>query len=172
MSSQPHHRGSKKSFGKSHKKQSKSIWKTITVLKMSTSNLVLELDHPPVSRDGSSTEDLNHSKPFGLTESIAAPIPYLGKDPVKHHLAGVVVPAVGSLWCFGGHNGVSSCGVVGSDIIAQAGQVATKRLGRVSAEACEVGVHLYYPNIGTKKRPPKGPSLCDKQKADSKDDHP
>jgi hypothetical protein len=93
MSSQPHHGGSKESFGKSHKKQSKGIWKTITILKMSTGNLVLQFDDPFVSRDGCCPEDLNHSKPFGGAEGIAATIPDLGKDPAEHDLAGVVVAA-------------------------------------------------------------------------------
>jgi hypothetical protein len=108
MSSQPHNRGSEESFGKSHKKQSKVIRKTITILKMSTGNLVFQFDDPPVSSDGCCPEDLNHSKPFGGAEGIAAPILNLGKDPAKHDLARVVVPAVGTLWCFGGHNGGSS----------------------------------------------------------------
>jgi hypothetical protein len=119
MSSQPHNRGSEESFGKSHKKQSKGIWKTITILKMSTGYLVLQFDDPPVSRDGCCPEDLNHSKPFGGAEGIAAPIPNLSKDPAKHDLAGVVVPAVGTFLGLGGHNGGSSCGVVGLGIIAQ-----------------------------------------------------
>jgi hypothetical protein len=106
MSSQPHNRGSKESFGKSHKKQSKGIWKTITVLKMSTCDLVFQFDHSFVSRDGCCSEDLNHSKPFGGAEGIAAPILDLGKDPAKHDLAWVTVLIVGTLWCFGGHNGV------------------------------------------------------------------
>ena len=77
---------------------------------MSTGYLVLEPNHPPVSRDGSSTEDFNHSKPFGGAEGIAAPILDLGKDPAKHDLAGVVVAAVGAVLCLGGHNGVSDKG--------------------------------------------------------------
>jgi hypothetical protein len=93
MSSQPHNRGSEESFGKSHKKQSKGIWKTITILKMSTGYLVLQFDNPLVSRDGCCPEDLNHSKPFGGAEGIAAPILDLGKDPAEHDLAGVVVVA-------------------------------------------------------------------------------
>jgi hypothetical protein len=86
---------------------------------MSTSDLILQFDDPFVSRDGSSTEDLNHSKPFGGAEGIAAPILDLGKDPAKHDPVWVVVPVVGALWCFGGHNGGSSFGVVGLGIIAQ-----------------------------------------------------
>ena len=85
---------------------------------MSTGYLVLEPSHPPVSRDGSSTEDLNHSKPFGGAEGIAAPILDLGKDPAKHHLAGVVVAVAWAVLCLGCHNGLASVGVVGSDIIA------------------------------------------------------
>jgi hypothetical protein len=45
---------------------------------------------------------------------------------------------------------------VGLGIIAQDGRITTKSLGRVSAEACEKAVHLYYPNIGTKKDPQRG----------------
>jgi hypothetical protein len=119
MSSQPHNSGSKESFGKSHKKQSKVIWKTITILKMSTGYLVLQFDDPPVSSDGCCSEDLNHSKPFGGAEGITAPIPDFGKDPAEHDLAWVVVPAFGAVLGLGGHNGVSSFGVVGLGIIAQ-----------------------------------------------------
>lgn len=72
---------------------------------MSTGYLVLELGYPFVSRDGSSTEDLNHSKPFGGAEGIAAPILDLGKDPAKHYLAGVVVAVAWAVLCLGGHNG-------------------------------------------------------------------
>jgi hypothetical protein len=108
MSSQPHNCGSKKSFGKSHKKQSKGIWKTITILKMSTGNLVLQFDDPPVSSDGCCPEDLNHSKPFGGAEGIAAPILDLGKDPAKHDLARVTVLVVGAVLGLGGHNDGSS----------------------------------------------------------------
>jgi len=93
MSSQPHHGGSKELFGKSHKKQSKGIWKTITVLKMSTGDLVFQFDDPFVSRDGCCSEDLNHSKPFGGAEGIAAAILDLGKDSAEHDLAGVFVVA-------------------------------------------------------------------------------
>ena len=75
---------------------------------MSTGYLVLELGHPPVSRDGSSTEDLNHSKPFGGAEGIAATVFDLGKDSAKHHLAGVVVAVAWAVLCLGGHNGGSS----------------------------------------------------------------
>ena len=119
MSSQPHNSGSEESFGKSHKKQSKGIWKTITILKMSTGDLVLQFDDPPVSSDGCCPEDLNHSKPFGGAEGIAAPILNLGKDPAKHDLAGVTVLVVGAVLGLGGHNGGSSFGVVGLEIIAQ-----------------------------------------------------
>jgi hypothetical protein len=91
MSSQPYHGGSEESFGKSHKKQSKVIRKTITILKMSTNYLVLELENPLVSRDGCCPEDLNHSKPFGTAEGISAPVPDLSKDPAKHDLARVTV---------------------------------------------------------------------------------
>jgi hypothetical protein len=108
MSSQPHNRGSKESFGKSHKKQSKGIWKTITILKMSTGNLVFQFDDPPVSSDGCCPEDLNHSKPFGGAEGIAAPILDLSKDPAKHDLARVTVLVVGAVLGLGGHNGGSS----------------------------------------------------------------
>lgn len=86
---------------------------------MSTGYLVLELGDPLVSRDGCCPEDLNNSRSFGSAEGIAAPVLDLSKDPAKHDLAGVVVPAVGSLWCFGGHNGGFSFGVVGLGIIAQ-----------------------------------------------------
>ena len=75
---------------------------------MSTGYLVLELGYPFVSRDGCCTEDLNHSRTFGIAEGIAAPIPNLGKDPAKHDLAGVVV--AWAVWCLGGHNGVSDKG--------------------------------------------------------------
>ena len=86
---------------------------------MSTSDLVLQFDDPLVSRDGRCPEDLNHSKPFGGAEGIAAAILDLGKDPAKHDLAGVVVPAVGAVLGRSCHNGVSSFGVVGLGIIAQ-----------------------------------------------------
>ena len=93
---------------------------------MSTSYLVLELGYPPVSRDGSSTEDLNHSKPFGGAEGIAATVFDLGKDPAKHDLAWVVVAAFGAVLCLGGHNGGSSFGVVDLGIIAQNHTALTK----------------------------------------------
>ena len=99
---------------------------------MSTGYLVLEPSHPPVSRDGSSTEDLNHSKPFGVAEGITAPILDLSKDPAKHDLAGVVVAVAWAVLGQGGHNGGSSCGVVDLGIIAQDGQTMRKRLGRDS----------------------------------------
>jgi hypothetical protein len=98
MSSQPHHGGSEELFGKSHKKQSKVIGKTITILKMSTGYLVLELQDPPVSCDSCCPEDLNHSKPFGGAEVITAPIPDLGKDCAEHDPARVVVAL--SWWAF------------------------------------------------------------------------
>ena len=113
MSSQPHHGGSEESFGKSHKKQSKVIWESITILKMSTGYLVLELQDPPVSCDGSCPEDLNNSKPFGAAEGITATILDLSKDPAKQQLAWVVVPTVWAFLGLGGHNGMAS-GVVGS----------------------------------------------------------
>jgi hypothetical protein len=97
MSNQPHHGGSKKSFGKSHKKQSKVSWESITILKMSTGYLVLEFHHPLVSRDGCCPEDLNHSKPFGAAEVITAPVPDLGKDCAEHDPARVVAVVVGML---------------------------------------------------------------------------
>ena len=85
---------------------------------MSTGYLVLELGYPFVSRDGCCSEDLNHSKPFGVAEGIAATILDLGNDPAKHHLAGVVVAVAWAVLCLGGHNGLASVGVVDSDIIA------------------------------------------------------
>ena len=75
------------------------VRKTITVLKMSTGYLVLELGYPFVSRDGCCPEDLNHSRTFGVAEGIAATILNLSKDPVKHDLAGVVVPTVWAVLC-------------------------------------------------------------------------
>jgi len=104
MSSQPHHGGSKESCGKSHKKQSKVVWKTITILKMSTGYLVLELGDPFVSRDGCCPEDLNNSRSFGVAEGVTTPVPDLGKDRTKHDPARVVV------WSglrLGDHNGGS-----------------------------------------------------------------
>ena len=74
---------------------------------MSTGYLVLELGYPFVSRDGCCSEDLNNSKPFGITEGIAATILDLGKDPAKHDLARVVVPTVWAVLCLDGHNGNS-----------------------------------------------------------------
>jgi len=108
MSSQPHHGGRKESCGKSHKKQSKVIWESITILKMSTGYLVFQFENPPVSCDGCCPEDLNNSKPFGGAEVITAPIPDLGKDRTKHDPARVVVAL--SWWAFlglGCHNGGS-----------------------------------------------------------------
>lgn len=96
MSSQPHHGGRKESCGKSHKKQSKVIWKTITILKMSTGYLVLEFHHPFVSCDGCCPEDLNNSRSFGAAESITAPILDLSKDRPKHDPARVVAVVVGT----------------------------------------------------------------------------
>ena len=94
---------------------------------MSTGYLVLELQDPPVSCDGSCPEDLNHSKPFGGAEVITATILDLGKDCAEHDPARVVV--VLSWWAFlglGCHNGMASVGVVGFGIIAQNQMATTK----------------------------------------------
>jgi hypothetical protein len=97
MSSQPHHGGRKESCGKSHKKQSKVIWESITILKMSTGYLVLELGDPFVSCDGCCPEDLNNSRSFGVAEGITASILDLSKDRTKHDPARVVAVVVGTL---------------------------------------------------------------------------
>lgn len=98
MSSQPHHGGRKESCGKSHKKQSKVIWESITILKMSTGYLVLEFENPFVSRDGCCPEDLNNSRSFGAVEGITATVLDLSKDRTKHDPARVVVAL--SWWAF------------------------------------------------------------------------
>jgi len=77
---------------------------------MSTGYLVLELQDPPVSCDGSCPEDLNHSRTFGFAEGITATILDLGKDSAKQKLVVVVIPTVWAVLCLDGHNGGSSDG--------------------------------------------------------------
>ena len=126
---------------------------------MSTGDLVLQFDDPPVSSDGCCPEDLNHSKPFGGAEGIAAPILDLGKDPAKHDLARVTVLVVGAVLGLGGHNGGSSFGVVGLGIIAQnqisimENQKSPKRLVKPEARAYRLSEH--------KKKAPGGTSSDD-----------
>ena len=163
MSSQPHNRGSEESFGKSHKKQSKGIWKTITILKISTGDLVFQFDDPPVSSDGCCPEDLNHSKSFGGAEGIAAPILDLGKDPAKHDLARVTVLVVGAVLGLGGHNGGSSFGGGGP------WNHSTEHVILAELKACEK-VHMYYSYEHTKKRPLIRGLTFHKSKGDSRVD--